>query len=389
VLTGVRLARDLLVASYLEGATTTIERFGRDGAPRGALALPGPGSASVAAEHDRADALVEFESFNQPATLYRADLASGRLEEWERPAVPVDPAAFEVRRVSYRSADGTEVPMFLVHRRGLERDGDNPTLLTGYGGFNIPLTPDFTATLFPWLEAGGVYAVANLRGGGEHGEEWHRAGMLEHKQNVFDDFIAAAEWLIAERYTRPERLGIAGGSNGGLLTGAALTQRPDLFGAVISAVPLLDMLRYQHFLMARYWVPEYGSAEDPAQFRYLLDYSPYHNVRAGVRYPPVLLLAGENDARVHPLHARKMAARLQAVAADDPDAEPVLLWVDRSAGHGAGKPLADRIREAADARLFMMWQLGLLEESTAAAAAPATAGAGGAPGRREAASSQD
>jgi prolyl oligopeptidase len=277
--------------------------------------------------------------------------------------------------------------MFVVHRRGLERDGDNPTILTGYGGFNISLTPEFSATVFPWLEAGGVWAVANLRGGGELGEEWHRAGMLEHKQNVFDDFVAAAEWLIAERYTRPERLGIAGGSNGGLLTGAALTQRPELFGAVISSVPLLDMLRYQHFLMARFWVPEYGSAEQAEQFRYLLDYSPYHNVRDGVRYPPVLLLAGENDARVHPLHARKMAARLQAVAAADPDAEPVLLWVDQSAGHGAGKPLADRIREAADARLFMMWQLGLLETSEAKGMeAHAGAAAGASSVGREAAS---
>ncbi len=384
VLSGLRLARGLLVADYLADATTTIERFGRDGTPRGALALPGPGTAQVATEHDRADALIAFQSFHQPTTLYRADLASGRVEEWERPAVPVDPAAFEVRHVRYRSADGTEVGMFLVHRRGLARDGDNPTLLTGYGGFNIALTPIFSATLFPWLEAGGVYAVANLRGGSERGEAWHRAGMLEHKQNVFDDFIAAAEWLIAERYTRPGRLGIAGGSNGGLLTGAALTQRPDLFGAVVSAVPLLDMLRYQHFLMARYWVPEYGSAEDAEQFRYLLRYSPYHNVRAGVRYPPVLLLAGENDARVHPLHARKMAARLQAVAAGAPDAEPVLLWVDQSAGHGAGKPLADRVREAADARIFMMWQLGLLGGSETMGVA--TAGAGAAPGGREAAS---
>jgi len=387
VLSGLRLAEGMLVASYLEEATTRIERFGRDGAPRGELALPGPGSAGVATEHDRADALIEFESFNHPPALYRADLASGRLERWEQPPVPVDPVAFEVRRVHYRSADGTEVPMFLVHRRGLERDGDNPTLLTGYGGFNIPMTPNFSATVFPWLEAGGVYAVANLRGGGELGEEWHRAGMLEHKQNVFDDFVAAAEWLIAERYTRPERLGIAGGSNGGLLTGAALTQRPELFGAVISSVPLLDMLRYQHFLMARFWVPEYGSAEQAEQFRYLLDYSPYHNVRAGVRYPPVLLLAGENDARVHPLHARKMAARLQAVAAADPDAEPVLLWVDQSAGHGAGKPLADRIREAADARLFMMWQLGLLETSeTKGMEAHAGAAAGASSVGREAAS---
>jgi prolyl oligopeptidase len=266
-----------------------------------------------------------------------------------------------VRQVFYHSKDGTRVPMFVVHRKGLRLDGNNPTQLHGYGGFTVSMTPSFNATRFPWFEAGGVYAVANLRGGSEYGEEWHRAGMLENKQNVFDDFIAAAEWLIAEGYTRPERLAISGGSNGGLLTGAALVQRPELFGAVISAVPLLDMLRYQHFLMARYWVPEYGTAEDPKQLPFLHAYSPYHHVRPGTEYPAVLLTAGENDARVHPLHARKMAAALQTATASDPARKPVLLWVDRDSGHGQGKPLHLRVRDVADQQIFLRWQLGMLE----------------------------
>jgi prolyl oligopeptidase len=223
------------------------------------------------------------------------------------------------------------------------------------------MSPGFSATLFSWFEAGGVYALANLRGGGEYGQKWHEAGMLHRKQNVFDDFIAAAEFLISSRYTNPNRLAITGGSNGGLLTGAALTQRPDLFAAAVSAVPLLDMLRYQNFLMARYWVPEYGSAEDPAQFPYLLKYSPYQNVKPGTRYPAVFLTGGENDARVHALHARKMAARLQVATASDPQRKPILLWVERDAGHGMGKPLSLRLRADTDQRIFLMWQLGMLD----------------------------
>ncbi len=210
-----------------------------------------------------------------------------------------------------------------------------------------------------WLEMGGLLAVANLRGGGEYGEDWHKAGMLEHKQNVFDDFIAAAEWLIDERYTNAEQLGILGGSNGGLLTGAALVQRPELFSAVVSAVPLLDMLRYQHFLMARFWVPEYGTAESAEQVAFVVDSAPYQNVGEGSESPAVLLTAGENDSRVHPLHARKMAARLQAATTNDSEKEPVLLWVEGDVGHGRGKPLALRQRDAADLLGFMAWQLGL------------------------------
>jgi prolyl oligopeptidase len=268
-------------------------------------------------------------------------------------------APLVVAQVSYRSRDGTQVPMFVVHRAGLSLDGNNPTVLYGYGGFDISLTPAFLAAWRPWLVRGGVYAVANLRGGGERGADWHRAGMLERKQNVFDDFYAAAEWLVQHGYTRRERLGIRGGSNGGLLTGVAVTQRPELAAAAIVAVPLLDMLRYEHFLMARYWVPEYGSSEHPEQFAYLRAYSPYHHVVPGTAYPAVLLTAGENDSRVHPMHARKFAAALQAATAADPADKPVLLRVDRDVGHGPGKPLELRIRDAADELLFMARQLRL------------------------------
>jgi prolyl oligopeptidase len=234
-------------------------------------------------------------------------------------------------------------------------------MLSGYGGFNVKETPIFAATLFQWFEAGGLYALPNLRGGGEYGDAWHEAGMLEKKQNVFDDFIAAAEWLVREGYTKPEKLAISGGSNGGLLTGAAITQRPELFRAAIVAVPLLDMLRYQNFLMARYWVPEYGSAEQADQFKYLHAYSPYHRVKTGTPYPAVFLTAGEHDSRVHALHARKMAALLQQSTASDPSERPVLLWVDREAGHGQGKPLNLRLRDVVDQRVFLMWQLGMEE----------------------------
>ncbi|MGA7615998.1 MAG: prolyl oligopeptidase family serine peptidase [Thermoanaerobaculia bacterium] len=361
ILQSVSPARGMLALDALENAASVIEIHALDGTFVRRLELPGIGSASIETEEERTDAFVTFTSFNEPTSIYRVDLADGSRELWARPAVPVDPSTVEVEQIFYPSKDGTRVPMFLVHRKGLELDGNNPVLLTGYGGFGIPETPAFMATLFPWFEAGGVYALPNLRGGGEFGESWHRDGMLDRKQNVFDDFIAAAEWLIDRRYTNPSRLAISGGSNGGLLTGAALVQRPELFAAAVCAVPLLDMLRYHHFLMARYWVPEYGSAEDPAQFRYLLDYSPYHNVKPGAKYPAVLFTAGENDTRVHALHARKMAARMQEVTASDPDARPVLLWIDREAGHGQGKPLDLRIRDVADQRIFFMWQLGMLD----------------------------
>lgn len=362
VLSGASFAKGIIAADYLDKAQTRITLFNMDGDRLSDLELPGIGSAGLSTNDDRTEAFLAFSSYNMPRSIYRVDLASGERELWARPEVPVDPSQIEVRQVSYPSKDGTEVSMFIVHRKGLTLDGKNPTILYGYGGFNISMTPGFSSTMFPWYESGGVYAVANLRGGGEYGKAWHEAGMLENKQNVFDDFIAAGEWLIENRYTSPKHLGIAGGSNGGLLTGAAAVQRPDLFAAAISAVPLLDMLRYERFLMARYWVPEYGTAADPDQFGFIRAYSPYHNIEEGVKYPAMLITAGENDTRVHPLHARKMGAALQAATASDPDTDPVLIWVDRDAGHGAGKPRELQVRDIADQRIFMMWQLGMLED---------------------------
>ncbi len=362
VIEGVSFASGRFAVTYLKDAANVIEVFDLGGVSQGQVALPGIGSAGINTEGDRTESFVTFTSFNAPTTIFRVDLTapSGQPRLWARPDVPVDPSTVVIKQVWYPSKDGTRVSMFLVHKQGVAKNGDLPTLLTGYGGFNISMTPAFTPTLFQWFEAGGLFAVPNLRGGGEYGDGWHEAGMLERKQNVFDDFIVAAEWLVAQGYTRPGRLAISGGSNGGLLTGAALAQRPDLFQAVIIAVPLLDMLRYQEFLMARYWVPEYGTAEDAAQFPFLHAYSPYHRVVAGTKYPAVMLTAGENDARVHALHARKMAALLQASTASDPGEQPVLLWVDREAGHGQGKPLDLRVRDAVDQRLFLMWQLGML-----------------------------
>ncbi|MCA9303400.1 MAG: S9 family peptidase [Phycisphaerales bacterium] len=362
VIEGVSYARGIIAVNYLEAAKTKIALYDYNGKSLGDLALPGIGSGGLAVADDRTEAFLSFSSFNMPASIYKINLANNDSELWARPDVPVDPSSIEVKQVWYDSKDGTPVSMFIVHKKGLKLDGNNPTILYGYGGFDISMTPYFSATMFPWYENGGVYAIANLRGGGEYGNAWHEAGMLEHKQNVFDDFIAAGEWLIDNGYTNTKQLGIAGGSNGGLLTGAVMVQRPDLFSAVITAVPLLDMLRYQNFLMARYWVPEYGSAENPEQFEYIRKYSPYHNVKPGTKYPAVLYTAGENDTRVHPLHARKMAALVQASTASDPDAEPVMLWVDREGGHGQGKPLHLRIRDVADQRIFMMWQLGMLEK---------------------------
>lgn len=359
VLQGVSLARGLLVASWQKDATTRFTVHRPDGSPIGPVPLPGLGSASMSTEEDRTEAFLSFTSYNDPRSIRRLDLKSpDRQELWARTEVPADLSDIVVEQVRATSRDGTSVPMFVVSKRGLRRDGSNATLLYAYGGFNVSLTPSFSPNIVPWLASGGVYVVANLRGGGEFGRAWHRAGMLESKQNVFDDLYASAEWLIENGITKPERLAVMGGSNGGLLTGVAVTQRPELFAAAISAVPLLDMLRYHRFLIAQYWVPEYGSADDPTQFAWLKAYSPYHNISPGTRYPAVLFTAGENDSRVHPLHARKMAARMQALAANDDATRPILLWVDRDAGHGQGKPLANRIAEQADQWAFIAWQTG-------------------------------
>ena len=350
---------DLLAATYVQDASTRIELFGLDGKSRGPLPLPGIGSAELSGGPESPIAWLSYASFNEPPGVYRMDVRTGERKVWWRQEVPFDPSTLEVKQVWYPSKDGTRVSMFVVHRKGLKLDGCNPTILEGYGGFAVSATPYFSAGNLPWYEQGGVYAFPNLRGGGEYGEAWHEAGMFEKKQNVFDDFIAAAEWLIANGYTRPERLGITGASNGGLLTGAVLTQRPDLMSAVIAEVPLLDMLRFHNFLRARNWVSEYGSSADPKQFPYLLRYSPYQNVKKGTKYPATFLTAGEQDDRVHALHARKMTALLQASTASDPETEPILLQVDRESGHGFGAPIDKQLRNLVDQLSFFRWQLGM------------------------------
>jgi len=364
VIQGVSVAKGVLAVNYLKNASSTIELFDLAGKSKGELKLPGIGSAGLATDQDRSEAFLSFTSYNYPPSIFRVDLANpgAAPELWESPAVPVDPKTVEVKQEWYKSKDGTKVSMFIIHKKGLKRDGTNPTILYGYGGFKVSMTPSFSAPLFSWFEDGGVYAIANLRGGGEYGDAWHEAGRLDRKQNVFDDFAAAAKYLFEREYTNPRRLAVYGGSNGGLLTGAFVTQNPGLCRAAIIGVPLLDMVRFQNFLMAKYWVPEYGSAEDASQFEFIYQYSPYHNIHKGTNYPAILLTAGENDSRVHPLHARKMAAAMQAATASDQSRQPVLLWVDREAGHGQGKPLNLRIRDAADMRIFLMWQLGMLEK---------------------------
>jgi prolyl oligopeptidase len=322
------------------------------------IKLPTLGTvAGLGGEWDGDEVFFGFQSFTEPPGIHRVDFKKGQPELWQQVKVAgIDFDKYELEQVKYPSKDGTQVTMFLAHKKGLKKTGNNPTLLWAYGGFNISITPTFNATRFLFLEAGGLMAIPNLRGGGEYGEEWHQGGMLGKKQNVFDDYIAAAEWLIKEKYTDPKHLVIQGGSNGGLLMGAALTQRPDLFRAVVCQVPLLDMVRYHKFLIARLWIPEYGSADDPEQFKWLYAYSPYHHVKDGTAYPAVLLATAELDTRVDPLHARKMAARLQAATSSD---QPILLRLEPKAGHGAGKPRGKVLDELTDTWSFVFWQLGL------------------------------
>jgi prolyl oligopeptidase len=345
----------------LSRATSRVDLWTRGGRHEHAVGLPGLGMVEFAYGDHAGDLVgLTYQSFTTPPIAFAADARTGALRELVRLPAPtgLDPSAILVEQTTYASKDGTDVSMFLVHRRDVTPNGAVPTVLNGYGGFNVSRTPQYIAGAAAWVEAGGLFALPNLRGGGEYGESWHRAGMLERKQNVFDDFHAAAEALVARGWTRPERIGVAGGSNGGLLTGAALTQRPELFGAVYCAVPLLDMLRYQNFLIARLWISEYGSAENAEQYRWLRAYSPYHQVRAGVRYPAVLFTTAVGDSRVDPMHARKMAALLQAQSAEDPDAT-VLLRVDQDAGHGIGKPLDKQVDDLADQYAFLAWRLGL------------------------------
>ncbi len=357
VLEGVTMTRGHIALTWLERATSRLVLVAPDGSDARDVALPALGSIfGLGAEPDGDELFYGFSSYTTPPTVYRLDPATASQTIWRRVEADVDPARLDVRQVTFTSRDGTPVTMFVVAPRGIRLDGRNPVYLTGYGGFNISMAPAFARSLLLWLEAGGVLAVPNLRGGGEYGERWHQGGMLGAKQNTFDDCIAAAEWLIGQGYTAPDRLAFAGGSNGGLLAGALVTQRPDLFRAVVVQVPLLDMLRYHQFLIAELWIPEYGSPEDPDQFRWLRAYSPYHHVREGTAYPAVLLATAESDTRVDPMHARKMAARLQAATSSG---RPILLRLEARAGHGAGKPLAKILDELTDTWSFVFHELGV------------------------------
>ncbi|UCD64032.1 MAG: S9 family peptidase [Candidatus Zixiibacteriota bacterium] len=346
-----------LYVNCLEDVTSHVKIFEPDGTYIGELDLPSLGSVSyVSGRWDGKEAFYGFSSFHVPPTVYRHDLESDTREVFEKPSIPIDADNLTLKQVWYESKDGTKVPMFVLHRKDLVLDGSNHTYLTGYGGFNSAYTPYFSQILAFWAETGGVVAVPNLRGGGEFGEAWHEAGMLENKQNVFDDFVAAAEWLIENRYTSPAKLAIRGGSNGGLLVGAVMNQRPELFGAVICTYPLLDMLRYHDLLMGPYWIGEYGSADDPEQFEYIYKYSPYHNVNKTADYPAVMFVTGDSDTRVDPMHARKMTALLQTAVGTD---SPVLLYYDTKAGHSGGTPMTKRIKDNAVQLGFLFWQLGV------------------------------
>ncbi len=357
VLQHASLIGDKLVLTYLQDAHGLVRVFDASGRALHDVALPGVGTVwGFASDPERESAYYGYSSLNRPATIYRYNVASNESTEVLAPELAFDPDQFVVKQVFYPSKDGTRVPMFIAHRKGLKLDGSTPTLLYGYGGFNISLTPAFSVTRLAWMDMGGVFAMANLRGGGEYGEAWHKAGTRLQKQNVFDDFIAAGEYLVKHQYTSPQHLGIYGGSNGGLLVGAVLNQRPDLFGAAIPAVGVMDMLRFHRFTAGRFWVDDYGSADDAQEFAALYAYSPYHNIRKGGQYPAVLVTTADTDDRVVPGHSFKYIARLQDYQAGE---APVLIRIQTRAGHGSGKPTAMIIDEYADMWAFMASQLGL------------------------------
>lgn len=354
---GASLLDHSLVVTFMHDVAAVVRRYALDGKEIGTIDLPGLGAVGGFAGHpEDAETYYTFDSYLNPNETYHYDFRTGRSTLFRKPDIRFDFSPYLTTQVFFSSRDGTRVPMFIVHRRDLKLDGSNPTLLYGYGGFNVSLQPGFSATLLPWLEKGGVYAVANLRGGGEYGEDWHQGGMLKHKQNVFDDFIAAAEYLVQEKYTSPQRLAIHGGSNGGLLVGAVINQRPDLFAAAVPAVGVMDMLRFQKFTIGWAWTSDYGSSDDPDMFRVLHAYSPYHNLKPGTRYPAVLVTTADHDDRVVPGHSFKYAARLQACQAGG---RPALIRIQTKAGHGAGKPTAMVIEETADLYAFLWKTLGM------------------------------
>ena len=357
VMGAVDLIDNRLIVVWMHDANEKVEIFSLDGKKQRDIKLPTLGTVGgfSGRRHDK-EGFYAFTSFTYPSTVYRFDFTTGKSSVFKRPKVDFKPNAFETKQVFFKSKDGTKIPMFLVSKKGLKLDGQNPTLLYGYGGFDISLTPSFGVQTLQWLEMGGVFALANLRGGGEYGSEWHDAGRLKQKQNVFDDFISAAEWLISHKYTSTPKLAIRGGSNGGLLVGACMTQRPDLFGVCLPHVGVMDMLRFHKFTIGWAWKSDYGSSETKEDFDTLIKYSPLQNLKPGVKYPPTLVFTGDHDDRVVPAHSFKFAAQLQA---DQTGAAPTLIRIETNAGHGAGKPTAKLIDEAADEWAFAVKNLGM------------------------------
>ncbi|MEH2172430.1 prolyl oligopeptidase family serine peptidase [Nostoc sp.] len=351
-LESVGILNNQFVADYLKDAHSQIKIFDLKGAFIREVELPGLGSAGgFGGKRYDTETFYSFTSFTIPGTIYRYDMVTGKSEIFRQPVVDFNPDDYETKQVFYHSKDGTRVPMFITHKKGIKLDGNNPTYLYAYGGFNASMTPSFSVSLLVWMEMGGVYAMPNIRGGGEYGEEWHQAGIKDKKQNVFDDFIGAAEWLIANKYTKTEKLAIAGGSNGGLLVGACMTQRPDLFGAALPAVGVMDMLRFHKFTIGWAWTSEYGSADNPEEFPALYAYSPLHNIKPNTAYPATLITTADHDDRVVPAHSFKFAAALQEAHTGD---APTLIRIETKAGHGAGKPTAKIIEEAADKWAFLV-----------------------------------
>lgn len=350
-LEGVGVLNNQFVADYLKDARSSIKIFNLDGSLVREVELPGIGSAGgFGGKRYDQETFYTFTSFTTPSTIYRYDMVSGESTIFRKPEIEFNADEYETKQVFYRSKDGTQVPMFITHKKGLELDGNNPTYLYGYGGFNVSLTPNFSISRLVWMEMGGVYAIANLRGGGEYGEDWHQAGTKLNKQNVFDDFIAAAEWLIEHKYTKPQKLAIAGGSNGGLLVGACMTQRPELFGAALPAVGVMDMLRFHKFTIGWAWCSDYGSSENSEEFKALYAYSPLHNLKPAA-YPATMISTADHDDRVVPAHSFKFAAALQAAHQGE---KPVLIRIETKAGHGAGKPTSKIIEELADEWAFLV-----------------------------------
>ena len=356
-LQGVDFINNQFVLNYLKDAYTKISIVDTKGKRVREVQLPGIGSAGgFNGKRNDTDTFYSYSSFNAPPTIYHCDMKTGKSELFRQAKVKFNPNDYEVKQVFYPSKDGTKIPMFIVHKKGIKLDGSNPTLLYGYGGFNIPITPGFSVSRLPWLEMGGVYAVANIRGGSEYGEAWHEAGTKLKKQNVFDDFIAAAQFLIDDKITRPDKLAIQGGSNGGLLIGAVLNQRPDLFGAALPAVGVMDMLRFPKFTIGWAWTSDYGSPDDPDEFKAIYAYSPLHNIKPGTKYPATLITTADHDDRVFPAHSFKYAATMQAAQAGD---APILIRIETKAGHGAGKPTAKIIEEQADLLAFLVKNLNM------------------------------